>query len=120
MTEPLVQTGAGRFYQHIAFDRRQDAEDEYGNVVAAWVEQFQRRAEFRTLPGSETVMQSRLAGRQPMQINVRVDNAVALVGNDWQIRNVRNGLAYNIRDIRRDTTNRDLMVFLVEGGVATG
>lgn len=120
MTERLTQTGAGRFYFHIAFDRRQDHEDEYGNMVSDWVEQFQRRAEYRTLPGSEAVMQSRLAGHQPMQVNVRIDSEVAVVGNDWQMRDVRNGLTYNIRDIRRDTTNRDLMTFLVEGGVATG
>ena len=118
--EKLTQTGAGRLYFHIAFDKRKDEEDEYGNMVSTWVEQFQRRAEFRTMPGSETVMAARLEGRQPMQVNVRIDTEVALVGNDWQIRSVRNGLAYNIRDIRRDTTNRATMVFMVEGGVATG
>ena len=36
------------------------------------------------------------------------------------MRDVRNGLAYNIRNVRRDTTNRAMMVFRVEGGVATG
>jgi SPP1 family predicted phage head-tail adaptor len=118
--EKLQQTGAGRLYWHVAFDQRQDEEDEYGNMVSNWVEKFQRRAEFRTLPGSETVLAARLQGRQPMQINVRVDAEVALVGNDWQVRDVRNGLAYNIRDIRRDTSNRSMMVFMVEGGVATG
>jgi SPP1 family predicted phage head-tail adaptor len=117
--EKLTQTGAGRLYYHVAFDRRLDEEDEYGNTVSTWVEQFQRRAEFRTMPGSESVVAARLAGRQPMLVNVRIDSQVALVGNDWQIRSVRNGLAYNIRDVRRDTTNRSMMVFLVEGGVAT-
>jgi SPP1 family predicted phage head-tail adaptor len=118
--ERLTQTGSGRLYFHIAFDKRLDEEDEYGNTVSNWVEQFQRRAEFRTMPGSETVMAARLDGRQPMQVNIRIDPEVALVGNDWQMRDVRNGLAYNIRDIRRDTTNRAMMVFMVEGGVATG
>lgn len=120
MTEALRQTGAGRFYWHVAFDVRQDSQDEYGNMTAGWIEQFQRRAEFRTLPGSESVMQARLQGRQPMQVNLRIDSDTARIGNDWQMRDVRNGLAYNIRDIRRDTTNRALMVLLVEGGVATG
>ena len=117
--EKINQTGAGRLYWHVAFDKRQDEEDEYGNTVSTWVEQFQRRAEFRTMPGSETVQAAMLAGRQPMQIHVRIDGQVALVGNDWQIRDVRNGLAYNIRDVRKDTTNRSMMVFRVEGGVAT-
>lgn len=119
--ERLNQTGAGRFYFLIAFDRREMVDDGYGNEVAGpWQEQFQRRAEFRTLPGSEAVMAARLQGRQPMQVNVRLDSDTALVGNDWQLRNVRNGLAYNIRDVRKDTTNRAMMTFLVEGGVATG
>jgi head-tail adaptor len=118
--ERLTQTGSGRLYYHVAFDKRSDELDEYGNTVSAWAEQFQRRAEFRTMPGSETVMAARLDGRQPMQVNVRIDPEVALVGNDWQMRDVRNGLAYNIRDIRRDTSNRAMMVFMVEGGVATG
>jgi hypothetical protein len=55
-----------------------------------------------------------------MMMNVRIDSQVALVGNDWQVRDVRNGLAYNIRDIRRDNSNRAMMVFMIEGGVATG
>lgn len=118
--EKLNQTGAGRLYYHVAFDVRETVDDGYGNPVAGdWQEQFQRRAEFRTLPGSETVLAARLEGRQPMQVNIRIDDQVARVGNDWQMRDVRNGLAYNIRDIRRDTTNRAMMVFLVEGGVAT-
>jgi head-tail adaptor len=118
--EKLNQTGAGRLYYHVAFDERQDEEDEYGNVVSGWIERFQRRAEFRTLPGSETVLAARLQGRQPMMMNVRIDSQVALVGNDWQVRDFRNGLAYNIRDIRRDNSNRAMMVFMIEGGVATG
>lgn len=118
--ERLIQTGSGRLYFHVAFDKRVEVDDEYGNTVGTWAEQFQRRAEFRTMPGSETVMAARLEGRQPMQVNIRIDTEVALVGNDWQMRDVRNGLAYNIRDIRRDTTNRATMVFMVEGGVATG
>jgi head-tail adaptor len=118
--ERLTQTGAGRLYYHVAFDRREEIDDEYGNTVSGdWQEQFQRRAEFRTMPGSESVVAARLQGRQPMLVNVRIDHEVALVGNDWRMRDVRNGLAYNIRDIRRDTTNRSMMTFLVEGGVAT-
>jgi hypothetical protein len=118
--EKLIQTGAGRLYRHVAFDRRSTIDDGWGNEVSGpWEEQFQRRAEYRTLPGSEAVMQARLAGRQPMQVNLRIDSQTALIGNDWQMRDVRNGLAYNIRDIRRDTTNRSMMTLLVEGGVAT-
>ncbi len=118
--EKLTQTGAGRLYWHIAFDQREEVEDEFGNTTGTWVEKFQRRAEFRTQPGSESVMAAMLQGRQPMQINVRIDSQVALVGNDWQVRDVRNGLAYNIRDVRKDTSNRAVMTFRVEGGVATG
>ena len=117
---PLTQSGAGWFHYHVAFDRREMVDDGYGNEVAGpWQEQFRRRAEFNTMPGSEAVVAARLQGLQPMRVNVRIDAEVALVGNDWQIRDVRNGLAYNIRDVRRDTTDRSMMVFLVEGGVAT-
>jgi head-tail adaptor len=119
--EKINQTGAGRLYWHVAFDQREMVDDGYGNLVAGdWQEKFQRRAEFRTMPGSETVLASRLSGQQPMQVNLRIDSETARIGNDWQMRDVRNGLAYNIKDIRRDTTNRAMMTLMVMGGVATG
>ena len=41
-----------------------------------WVEKFQRRAEFRTQPGSKSVVAAMLQGLQPMLVNVRIDSQV--------------------------------------------
>jgi head-tail adaptor len=118
MAELLTQTGAGRLYYKLAFDKRQDEEDEYGNVVSSWVEQFQRRARFVLLRGSEAVMQGRLAGRQTIEVQVRKDQATKLIDHDWQARDVRRNIAYNVRDIR-ESLNRADLIMLLESGVAT-
>lgn len=118
--ERINQTGAGRLEQRVAFDKREEVEDPYGNMVADWVEQFQDYAAFMFLRGSEQVMAARLESREPMLVRIRMSANARQIGNDWQMRDVRaDNKAYNIRDITWDN-NRAVVDLLVEGGVATG
>jgi head-tail adaptor len=119
--ERLEQTGSGRLEQRVAFDRRAMVDDGYGNEVAGdWQEQFQARAQFLFLRGSEQVMAARLASREPMLVRIRMSAAAKEIGNDWQLRDMHgDGKPYNVRDITWDN-NRAVIDLLVEGGVATG
>jgi head-tail adaptor len=118
--EKLNQSGAGRLYYRLAFDQREMVDDGYGNVVAGdWTEQFQCRAEFIHLRGSETVMAARLESRNPMAVTVRKNSQTKQIDTDWQARDVRRNVAYNIRDIR-ENNNRATLDLLLESGVATG
>lgn len=118
--EKLTQTGAGRLYNKMAFDQREMVDDGYGNQVAGdWTEQFQRRAEFIHMRGSEAIMASRLASHAPMLVRIRVDTQTKRIDTDWQARDVRQDMAFNIRDITYDNS-RAVIDLLLESGVATG
>jgi head-tail adaptor len=118
--EKLNQTGAGLLEQRVAFDKREEHEDPYGNMVADWVEQFQARAAFIFLRGSETVMAARLESREPMLVRIRNSANARLIGTDWQLRDLHGGdKAYNINDITWDN-NRAVIDLVVTGGGATG
>jgi head-tail adaptor len=117
--ENLNQTGAGRLEERVAFDKREEVEDEYGNMVAGWIEQFQDRAAFIHRTGSESVMAAKLEGREPMQVRLRMSANARLIDTDWQMRDLHDsGKPYNIRDVVWNT-NRAVVDLMVEGGVAT-
>jgi SPP1 family predicted phage head-tail adaptor len=111
--------GAGQMIELVAFDQRKDEEDEYGNVISTWVEQFQQHAKFIYLRGSETVMAARLESQEAMVMQVRRCADTLRIGSAWQARDVRRGTAYNIQAVEEDRS-RALIDLLVEGGVATG
>lgn len=118
--ERLEQTGAGRLAYRLAFDRREMIDDGYGNEVAGdWQEQFQKFAEFRHMPGSETVIAAQLESRNPLRVTLRIDSQAKQITTDWQARDVHRNVPYNVRDVREDN-NRQTMTLLLESGVATG
>ena len=112
--------GAGLFIQRVAFDQRAEVEDEYGNMVAGWTEQFQARAHFEYLRGSETVMAGRLAGQEPMLVRIRTSANARRIENEWQMRDKGdNDKPYNVTDVTWDNS-RAVIDLIVVGGVATG
>ena len=112
--ERLNQTGAGLLEQKVAFDKRAMVDDGYGNEVSGdWVEQFQARAQFMFMRGSEQVMAARLDSREPMLVRIRMSAAAREIGNDWQMRDMHGGgKPYNVRDITWDN-NRAVVDILV-------
>ncbi|MBW9113149.1 head-tail adaptor protein [Rhizobium cauense] len=121
---------AGRLNEKVAFDERADQEDGHGNVQDAFVEQFQRRAGFTYMRGGETVIASRLEGRQPTIVRVRRDSDTLKIGPDWRMRDSRNGSwqgtdenrywdgpIYAVRSIA-PTEDRQFLDIMVESGVA--
>lgn len=117
MMEQIALSGAGLLQERVAFDKRSEATDEYGNYVAAWVEQFSTRAQFIPLRGTESVMAARLENRQPVIVRIRRSAAAELVDNDWRMRDLRTGEEYQIRTVTPDVS-RGMIDILTETGVA--
>ena len=88
--------GAGNLRELLSFQKRQEIEDNHGNVVNDFVEQFRRPAGMSALRGGEAVQASRLQGTQPYIVTVRYDLAVATVTTDWRVVDTRTGTAYAI------------------------
>lgn len=118
---------APRLDKRVAFDRRQQVDDGYGNFTGAFVEIFVCWGAFTYLRGTESVIAARLEGRQPLVVRVRATNQTEKVDHDWQMRNLREGAwegehwkgpVYAVRSII-PTDDRLYLDITVERGVAT-
>jgi len=111
---------AGQMIERVAFDKREEIDDGFGNVVSGdWQEQFQKRAKFIYLRGSETVMAGRLDSRESIICQIWLSDDARQIGTDWQMRDVRRDAAYNIRTLEEDKS-RLVLDLLCESNVATG
>lgn len=115
----MAKAGSGQLHYQVALLKREDVDDGMGNTVSDWVEQFQTRAEFIHLRGSEAVMAGRLQGKHTQVIRVRNSSNTRLISTDWMLRDVRTGKSFNIRDIEHEV-NRQFIALTCESGVATG
>ncbi|MBB3396870.1 head-tail adaptor protein [Rhizobium sp. BK060] len=126
----MDRRGAGILFERVAFDQRAMQPDGFGNEQEKFVEQFQRRAGFTYMRGGETVIASRLEGRQPIVVRVRRDSNTLLITPDWRMRDVRNGAwqgtgadqywegpIYAVRSIA-PTDDRQFLDIMIESGVA--
>lgn len=120
---------AGRLNENVAFDERITQPDGLGNEQEQFVEQFKRRAGFTYMRGGESVIASRLEGRQPIVVRVRRDSDTLRIAPDWRMRDGRNGSwqgaeenqywtgpTYAVRSIA-PTDDRQFLDIMVESGV---
>lgn len=103
-----MPAGAGPLRELLAFDKRVNTDDGYGNTEGEWQEQFRCPASAVAMVKgrSETVLAARLTGIQPWLVTVRYSSASATVTTGWRARNVRSGDVYAITTVaarpRRD------------------
>lgn len=90
---------AGSLDERIGVDAPTETTDAFGGVQTAWVEQFQRAAEFIYQSGNETVQAARLAGRSIYKIRLRSDSGTRAITTDWRIRDTRRATTYNVREV---------------------
>jgi len=109
----------GDLFNRIAFDKRAEIDRGDGVTVGAWEEQFQVLAGYVHMRGGEAVMAGRLQGRHSQVMFVQASDQTRLVTTEWQVRDVRSGIAYAVRDIT-PSDDRLWLDFLCESGVATG
>ncbi|MFC3163062.1 head-tail adaptor protein [Ciceribacter thiooxidans] len=110
-------TGAGDLRERVAFDARAAVDDGHGNERSDFVEQFPCRASFTPLRGGETVIASRLEGRQPVVVRVRASSKTRRIATDWRMRDLRTGFVYAVRSVI-ETSDRTWVDVTVESGVA--
>ena len=115
----MAKAGSGQLHYQVALLKREQFDDGQGNTQGKFVEQFQTRAEFIHLRGSEAVMAGRLQGKHTQVIRVRNSSNTRLISTDWMLRDVRTGKSFNIRDIEHEV-NRQFIALTCESGVATG
>lgn len=111
-------TATGELRHRIAFDKRIDVEDDYGNVQGSFEEQFVVAAEVKAKLGGEAVTAARLTGQQPVTITVRQSSQTRLIADDWRARDVRTGAEYAIRSIVDPDDERKWLEILTQTGVA--
>lgn len=110
--------GAGDLRDRITFEAR--GEDDNGDPLGPWEARFTVWAQLVWLRGSETVMQQRLEGRQPVAIMIRASSSAQAVGVGWRAVNSRDGRQkFNITAVSPANTPGFLNVLAVMGG-ATG
>ncbi len=110
-------SGAGDLYHRVAWDKPGGGSDGHGGRRSAFVEQFQTRAGFTPLRGSEAVIASRLEGRQPIVVRVRATSQTRQITPDWRMRDVRKETEFAVRSIA-ETKDRLWLDVMVEEGVA--
>lgn len=115
----MAKAGSGQIHYQVALLKRENVDDGMGNTVSDFVEQFQTRAEFIHLRGSEAVMAGRLQGKHTQVIRVRNSSNTRMISTDWMLRDVRTGKSFDIRDIEHEV-NRQFIALTCESGVATG
>jgi len=111
-------TTAAELRHRVAFDKRQDITDEYGNWQYNFVEQFVIAAKIQARFGGEIILAERLTGRQPVTIVVRQSDQTRTIAVDWRVRDVRYGVEYAIRSIVDPDDKRQWLEILTETGVA--
>lgn len=86
-----VKLGAGDLHWRLQFQKRGEVDDGHGNTVPGgeFLPQFTVWAHMRPLRGGESVMASRLQGRQPYIITVRHSTQTQQANENWQIVDAR-------------------------------
>ena len=107
--------------------RRSTISDGYGNTEGAWVDQLTCAAELKPRLGGESVLQERLAGRQPYMLTVRYSSISAQITPEWRAFDARKGLdgtgkpvrVFNIRTAINPDMKRRFIEMLVDEGTNT-
>lgn len=111
---------AGKLIHKVALEMRPKTNgDGRGNFEGVFEEQFKCRAEFIHLRGGEAVMAGRLEGHHTQVVRVRASDATRRITAGWQLRDVRLGTKFNIRDVEFEE-NRQFIALTCESGVVTG
>ncbi|MEQ1956011.1 head-tail adaptor protein [Mesorhizobium sp. CN2-181] len=110
---------SGELTERIAFDcRGAPVGPDDGNTQGEFAEQFILWARVIFLRGSESVIASRLQGRQPIVITVRATARSRLINSEWQARHKRTGIVYAIKGVSLSKDRADFDI-LAESGVAS-
>lgn len=114
---------AGRMRERVAFERRTDTDDGYGNKVGAWAVLTglaSYPARVSPLRGGEDVTASKLEANGLVEIKVRSCIAMRAVKATDRVRDTRTQQIYNIRYIENKDERDKYITLMCEYGVADG
>lgn len=103
---------------HAAFSMRESVETDMGGTVDDWVPQFSEWAGVKHLRGGESVMQARLASRNPVIVTIRNSERARQITSEWKVRlRSRSGVVkdYEVKEDPRPTEADGFLEFLAEG-----
>lgn len=109
---------AGDLDSRATFLRRAIVETDMGGTRDEWVPQFAVSAAVKHLRGGESVMQARLASRNPVIVTVRNSAQTRRITSEWQVElQDRTGIrkAYQLREDPRPAERGAFLEFLAEG-----
>lgn len=113
----MAPVSAGKLRERVAFDAEQRIPDGSGGQKVEWVEAFSCAAEIRYERGKEAVQAGGLTGTASFKVKVRSSSKTRALTTDHRMRDVRRGLAFNLREV--DAISDRAWVWLVaESGVA--
>jgi len=108
---------AGLMRRLVAWEKREEVDDGYGNTQGAFVEIFRGHAERTPLKGGESVLSARLQGTQPYVLRIRQSALSRTVTTDWQARDVRSGQIMQVKSIADPTDRGAYLDIMVTEGV---
>ena len=100
------------------FSARREISDEYGGTRDEWVPQFTELAEVKYLRGGETVMEARMASRNPVFVTIRNSARARQITSEWQVElRSRSGVTkvYAIKEDPRPSEQDAYLAMLAEG-----
>ena len=103
---------------HASFSMRESVETDMGGTVDDWVPQFVEWAGVKHLRGGESVMQARLASRNPVIVTIRNSERARQITSEWMVRlRSRSGVVkdYEVKEDPRPTEADGFLEFLAEG-----
>lgn len=110
---------ANENFDHRAiFSARREISDEYGGTHDEWVPQFTEWAEVKYLRGGESVMQARMASRNPVIVSIRNSERARQITSEWQVElRSRSGVTkiYQIKEDPRPEGLDGYLEMLAEG-----
>ena len=109
---------AGRLDYRATFSMRESVETDMGGTRDEWVVQFTEHAGVKHLRGGESVMQERLASRNPVIVTIRNSARARQITSEWQVELVdRTGIrkVYDVKEDPRPTEASGFLEMLAEG-----
>ena len=103
---------------HAAFSMRESVETDMGGTEDAWVLQFVEWAGVKHLRGGESVMQARLASRNPVIVTIRNSERARQITSEWRVTlRSRSGVTFvaEIREDPRPSEGDGYLEMLAEG-----
>ena len=114
----MKRGNVSRLDHRAIFSARREISDEYGGTRDEWVPQFTEWADVKYLRGGESVMQARMASRNPVIVTIRNSERARQITSEWQVElRSRSGVTkvYQIKEDPRPVDGDAMLEMLAEG-----